>query len=140
MIPSNVDELLTVAVKLQQLGMVGLLMLCVIGLIVVIYHKDKKNEQKHMEVLDHAEEKHRTLIEMFLKQRDEERKHHNDAIEAWRKDREVYAKERMENFNTLLRISSDSAAALHSVSTALREFSSDFNRLRITGPSGNMLA
>lgn len=130
MFPPNFDELISVSMKLQHLGIVGLLMVCVLSLVVVIYYKDKRNEQKHIDMLEHAEQKHAELVELFLKQKEEECSHHQETIAAWRKDRENYALEREKNFATLLKISNDSAAALNNVSSALRDVSTDINRIR----------
>jgi hypothetical protein len=130
MFPSNIDELISISMKLQHLGIVGLLMVCVLCLVIVIYYKDKRNEQKHIDMLEHAEQKHAELVELFLKQKEEECQHHQETIAAWRKDRENYALERKENFALLLRISNDSAAALNNVSAAVRDFGADINRIR----------
>lgn len=130
MFPPNIDELISVSMKLQHLGIVGLLMVCVLCLVVVIYYKDKRNEQKHIDMLEHAEQKHAELVELFLKQKEEECAHHQETIAAWRKDRENYALEREKNFAMLLKISNDSASALNSVASSIRDFSTDINRIR----------
>jgi hypothetical protein len=97
------------------------LLLLVGGLVWVLYHKERQEYRRQQEFLSQLDLKHVELISVLNKQHIDDSQKHEQIIQAWRRDQENVLIDRERYFSIVVKVTTESAAAMQNMANAVRE-------------------